>query len=123
MRSILIIEDEPNIRELLADLLTDAGYAISLAADGPSGLQEVILGDPDVIVLDLGLPLMDGFDVLRRLKDQPVTRDIPVLVVSAHAQRQDKQRALDGGASAFILKPWDPGEVEAKVNSLQMADR
>lgn len=119
MKSILIIEDEPNIRELLADLLADAGYSISLAADGPSGLREAIQVGPGVIVLDLGLPLMDGFEVLRQLKDQPVTRDIPVLVVSAHAQRQDQQRALDSGASDFIVKPWDPGEVEAKVNSLQ----
>lgn len=122
MKSILIIEDEPNIRELLTDMLTDAGYQILLAADGPSGLREAILGNPDVIVLDLGLPLMDGFEVLERLKSQSVTRDIPVLVVSAHAQRHHKQRALASGASDFITKPWNHGEVAAKVKSVQKAD-
>ena len=123
MHKILIIEDEPNIRELLTDLLTDAGCEILLAADGPSGLQEAILGSPDVIVLDLGLPLMDGFEVLEQLKKQPATRDIPVLVVSAHAQQQHKQRALASGASDFIIKPWNHGEVEAKENSVQRADQ
>ena len=73
--------------------------------------------------MDLGLPLIDGFEVLKRLKDQPVTRDFPVLIVSAHAQRQHKQRALEGGASDFIIKPWDPGEVEAKVEGIQSRDR
>jgi len=123
MTKILVVEDEPDIRELLADLMHDAGYDVVEASDGRSALEKACAERPDIVLLDLVLPLLDGFEVLERLKSRPATRTIPVIVVSARQQGHQQERARNAGAFAYITKPWRTGELESKVKDAEMAGR
>jgi len=121
MTQILVAEDEPDIRELLVDLLNDAGYDVIVASDGGAALEKARLELPDMVILDLMLPVLDGFQVLEALKSDPATRSMPVIVVSAREREADQTRARNCGASDYIIKPWQPGEIETKVKAAESA--
>ena len=123
MTKILVAEDELDIRDLLVDLLCDAGYEVVEAADGGAALEQVCREQPDIILLDVMMPVLDGFQVLENLKDSPATRSIPVIMVTARGQDQDKLRARAGGAWGYITKPWNPNEVQTKVKAAETAIR
>src|SRR5688572_354185 len=109
---ILVVDDEPAIRRFLQVSLTMHGHTIFEAENGEAALTEVVVRHPDLIILDLGLPDLDGVEVTRRLREW--TR-IPILVVSARGKEQDKVIALDAGADDYLTKPFGVGELLARV--------
>jgi CheY-like chemotaxis protein len=114
--SILIVEDEPTNQAILQTVVEDfiGGRAI-LAADGREGLAAVEREVPDLIILDLMMPVLDGFAVAQQLKGDPVTAGIPIIALTAMARRQDEEAALRAGCDAFVAKPFDLEAVEAAI--------
>jgi two-component system KDP operon response regulator KdpE len=109
---ILLIEDEPQMRRFLRVTLQSHGYRLVEATGGVEGLREAATRTPDIILLDLGLPDMDGLEVVNRLREWS---RIPVIVLSAREQEQDKIRALDAGADDYLTKPFGAGELLARI--------
>jgi two-component system, OmpR family, KDP operon response regulator KdpE len=109
---ILVIEDEAPIRRFLKATLESNGYELWEAGSGQAGLALAIQQRPDVILLDLGLPDMDGLEITRRLR---AWSDVPIIVVSARGQEQDKVTALDEGANDYLTKPFNVGELLARI--------
>lgn len=109
---ILLIEDEPQMRRFLRVTLHSGGYNLAEAASGEEGLSQAATRNPDVILLDLGLPDIDGLEVLGRLREWSQT---PVIILSAREQEQDKIRALDAGADDYLTKPFSAGELLARI--------
>jgi two-component system KDP operon response regulator KdpE len=110
--SILLIEDEPQMRRFLRVTLQGHGYRLIEASTGEEGLTEVATRNPDVVLLDLGLPDIDGLEVTKRLREWT---QIPVIVLSAREQEEDKIRALDAGADDYLTKPFGAGELLARI--------
>lgn len=109
---VLVIEDEPQIHRFLRASLTSSGYRLLEALTGQDGLMQAATRQPDVIILDLGLPDMDGLDVTQRLREWSST---PIIVLSARGQEQDKIAALDAGANDYLTKPFGVGELMARM--------
>jgi two-component system KDP operon response regulator KdpE len=116
MKSVLIIDDEPPIRRLLRLTLEPASYRVYEAETGQLGLQEAAAKRPDAIILDLGLPDMDGLTALKRLREWSPT---PVLVLTVRNQEADKVAALDGGADDYLTKPFGTAELLARLRAIQ----
>jgi DNA-binding response OmpR family regulator len=113
--SVLVVEDDESIRLSLRDALTSEGYRVLTSADGRDGLALGLREDPDLIVLDLMLPGMHGFEVLERLRADHV--DTPVLVLTARGLEEDRVRGLDLGADDYMVKPFGLAELLARVRS------
>ncbi len=113
--TVLLIEDEEAIREGLCDALEDAGYRVLAAADGVKGLHLGLTRDPDLIILDLMLPGMDGFEVLKRLRADGV--ETPVLCVTARGLEQDRVEGLKLGADDYVVKPFGLKELLARIDA------
>jgi two-component system KDP operon response regulator KdpE len=109
---VVLIEDEPQIRRFLRTTLTGHGYRLFEAGTGADGLIEAASRQPDVVLLDLGLPDMDGLEVIRRLREWT---GVPIIVLSARGQEADKVAALDGGADDYVSKPFGVDELLARV--------
>src|SRR5436190_3791991 len=109
---ILVVDDEPNILATLAPLLRTRGYDVTTAMNGRGALEAVERDNPDLIVLDLGLPDIDGVEVCRLVRDGRAT---PILVLSARGAESDKVHALDAGADDYVTKPFGPEELLARV--------
>lgn len=114
MKSILIIEDDINIAELERDYLKLNGYKVEIAQDGAQGLKKAMLGVYDVIVVDLMLPNVDGYEIIKEVRKR---FEIPVIVVSARSEDIDKIRGLDFGADDYLTKPFSPAELVARIKS------
>jgi len=112
---IALVEDDPSIAEVLALRLGSAGFDVRRYADGPAALAEAEAFWPDMVVLDLGLPCMDGLTVLERLRRE---RDVPVLILTARGESRDKVRGLELGADDYVVKPFDTDEVLARIRVL-----
>jgi diguanylate cyclase (GGDEF)-like protein len=112
---VLAIDDSDVCRRLLGSQLRRENIEVIEARDGPTGLTAVFENLPDLILLDISMPGWDGFEMLKRLKDDPRTRSIPVIFLSALDSSQDKARGLDLGAVDFVGKPFDPVELRARV--------
>jgi len=119
MTKILVVEDEHRIRELLVDILLDAEYDVIEAKDGREGLEKACSEHPDIILLDVMMPAMDGFQVLEKLKADPAVQSIAVIMVTAKGQETDVVKAKEMGAIGYICKPWDPDEVETQVKKVE----
>lgn len=115
---ILSIDDDTAIRQFLSAVLKAGGYEVLLAADGAAGVAAAKAELPDVILLDLIMPYASGFEVLRHLRDDPATREIPVLVLSTQGGEDDIVRALDQGAEDFLIKPFYARELLARVRKV-----
>ncbi|MFG6084090.1 response regulator transcription factor [Paracoccus litorisediminis] len=109
---ILIVDDEPQIQRFLGHALNAAGYDTLLAANGHEALASITAQEPDLMILDLGLPDMNGKEVIERLR---LRSDLPVIVLSAHDQEMEKIMALDLGADDFVAKPFGIGELLARL--------
>jgi len=109
---ILLIEDESQMRRFLRITLQGSGYRLIESATGQEGLTQVATRNPDVVLLDLGLPDIDGLEVVRRLREWS---QVPVIVLSARGQEEDKIRALDAGADDYLTKPFGAGELLARI--------
>ena len=112
---ILVVEDEPDLLSTLAGILREEGYAVDEAEDGENGLQKALWADYDAVVLDVMLPGIDGFEVLKRLRVRKAT---PVLLLTARDQPTDRVRGLDGGADDYLPKPYDLPELLARIRAL-----
>lgn len=115
MSSVFIIEDERQIRELATRALADAGHVVWSEATAMAGLQGVIDNAPDVVVLDLGLPDLDGSDLLRMLRS---VSDVPVIVATARDDDSEIIRLLDAGADEYVVKPYSGPQLEARIRAL-----
>lgn len=117
--SILIAEDEEQIASFLEKGLRAAGYATTIADDGPSALVRALSGEFDLLILDIGLPLKDGFEVLREIRERD--RDLPVVILTARDSARDAVAGLEGGADDYVTKPFSFEELLARVR-VQLRD-
>jgi len=115
MKHILVVDDEPRIAEIARDYLERAGYRVVTAATGADALAAARTGRPDLIVLDLGLPQMDGLDVTRRLRQDS---SVPIIMLTARVDENDKLIGLELGADDYITKPFSPKELVARVRAV-----
>lgn len=115
MTRILIVDDEPNLVDLLHDYLSREGYDVATAADGPTGLEAARTLDPDLVVLDVMLPGMDGIEVCRQMRR---FSDAYILMLTARTEEIDKIIGLSVGADDYVTKPFSPREVVARVKAL-----
>jgi DNA-binding response OmpR family regulator len=118
MTKILIAEDDQDIRELIVISLTYAGYEVVPAWDGQQAVDLTIEEKPDLIMLDVRMPRLTGFEALARIKERPEFEDVPVVILSAKGQENEIQNGLDLGASQYILKPFAPDELIKKINQI-----
>ena len=117
--TVLLVEDDQDGRRMYADWLTGAGFRVSQAHNGLQALERAVDSLPDVVVTDLNIPGIDGFELSRRLKQDPRTRDIPVLAVTGYAAfAADPDRARRAGIEAVLSKPCSPGDLETAIRSL-----
>jgi two-component system, cell cycle response regulator DivK len=118
MTRILIVEDDEMNRDLLSRRLERRGYEISMASDGEAGVQAAAEQEPDVILMDMSLPVLDGWEATRRLKADESTRAIPVIALTAHAMAEDERKALDAGCDDFDTKPIELNRLIQKIEAL-----
>ncbi len=123
MDTVLVIDDEAVNRELLTDMLSDAGHQVAVAADGASGLAIARAGGIGVVLLDVMMPGLDGYEVCRRIKADPVTSLLPVILVTALGDRQARIRGMEAGADDFLNKPVDRDELVPRVRTAVRAHR
>lgn len=117
-KRVLLIEDDPSAVRLVSYTLEQEGYEVLTATNGLEGLKKVREEAPDLLVLDVMLPGLDGFEVCRRLRADEQTAGLPVLMLSAKAQEIDKTTGLKVGADDYLAKPADPSEIVARVANL-----
>src|SRR5256884_1785765 len=117
-RKILIIEDESDVADLLTLNLRKAGYRVSTAADGASGLHKVRDDKPDFVILDLMLPKMSGLELCRILKSDAATAQVPILMLTAKAEEIDRIVGLEFGADDYVTKPFSPREIVLRVKAI-----
>ncbi|HEX5630831.1 MAG TPA: response regulator [Acidimicrobiia bacterium] len=115
---VLVVEDSAVIQRLITVCLRPAGVEVDARGDGPSGLEAALTTGPDLMILDVGLPRMDGWEVLERIRNDERTRSMKVLVLTAHAQEETRERADRGGADAFLTKPFRPDDLRSVVLGL-----
>ncbi len=115
MKTVLLVDDELKITRLLRDYLQQAGFRVITATDGPTALAEARSERPDMIVLDLGLPGIDGLDVTRTLRK---TSDVPIIILTARAEESDRIVGLELGADDYLVKPFSPRELVARVRAV-----
>lgn len=115
---MLVIEDSASVRRLIEVCLRVLGVEVSSAADGVGGLDAIKESRPDAVVLDIGLPGLDGWEVLRRIRNDTETASIKVLVLTAHAQPEMADKAAKGGADSFMTKPFRPLDLRVQVEKL-----
>lgn len=118
MARILIAEDEPDIRELVAFTLRFAGHEVITTSNGEEALQQANQVTPDLILMDVRMPRMTGFEACRAMKTNPALKDIPVVFLSAKGQDSEIQSGLDAGAEEYILKPFAPDQLTERVKAI-----
>ncbi len=114
---ILVVDDTPANIKLLDAVLSPRGYEVLTAASGPEGLEVVARQRPDLVLLDILMPGMDGYEVCRRLRADPLTAVLPVIMITASGA-EEKLKAIEAGADDFVVKPFDQAELLARVKSL-----
>jgi two-component system, cell cycle response regulator DivK len=117
-KRILIVEDTEDNRQILRDLLTAAGYELLEAVDGAAGVAMAAKHKPDLVLMDIQLPLVDGYEATRRIKADPDLRHIPVVAVTSYALSGDEEKARAAGCDGYIAKPFSPRQLLAKVREL-----
>jgi two-component system, cell cycle response regulator DivK len=118
MTKVLVAEDNPVNRELLRELLENRGYSVIEACNGQEALDMVQQGQPDLLLLDIGMPVLDGFAVMRRLRENPKLATLPVLAVTAYAMRDDRDNALNAGFDGYISKPINARDLTNELERL-----
>jgi len=117
-KRILVVEDDPNTARLISYTLEQEGYEVLTASNGIEGLKKAQEEEPELLVLDVMLPGLDGFEVCHRLRSEPRTAALPILMLSAKAQETDIATGIKMGADDYLAKPADPLEVVEKVRTL-----
>jgi two-component system cell cycle response regulator DivK len=114
-KRILVVEDQEDNRQILRDLLASADYEMSEAENGQEALDAVAKQRPDLILMDIQLPIMDGYEATRRIKGNPEWKDIPIIVVTSYALSGDEGKAREAGCDAYVTKPYSPRALLAKI--------
>jgi len=114
-RCILVVEDQEDNRQILRDLLTNSGYKLVEAEDGEQALTIAGRQRPDLILMDVQIPLIDGYEVTRRLKADPVLRAIPIIVVTSYALSGDESKARAAGCNGYVSKPYSTRQLLATI--------
>jgi two-component system cell cycle response regulator DivK len=114
-KRILVVEDQLDNRQILHDLLEHAGYEVIEVGDGEAALPAAIEHHPDLILMDIQLPKLDGYEATRRIKADPTLNHIPIIVVTSYALGGDEARALAAGCDAYVVKPYSPRALLDKV--------
>jgi CheY-like chemotaxis protein len=120
---VLVVDDDQHAREGLAEFLVGCGYRVSEASDGPEALRKAIRRRPDVVLLDLAIPRLDGWTVARTLRADPVFACVPVVALSGLDYPDERLRAAESGCDAFIAKPCDPPRLLETIRTLLAARR
>jgi len=120
---VMVIEDEKEIRDLLRYNLEKAGYRVAASGDGEQGLKLLFASRPDALVLDLMLPGLNGLEIVREVRAEPLTHDLPVLVLTARSDEMDKLLGFEQGADDYLTKPFSPRELVARVKALLRRSR
>jgi DNA-binding response OmpR family regulator len=115
---VLVADDDEDILDLVTFRLEHSGYAVIQARDGEEALERAMNELPDLAVLDVMMPKVDGFELTRRLRAEAVTSRMPIIVLTARAQDADVQRGFDAGADDYIRKPFSPEELRARVQAI-----
>jgi two-component system, cell cycle response regulator DivK len=118
MAKILIVEDNEMNRDMLSRRLIRRGYEIVMAVDGAEGIAAAMAGHPDLILMDMSLPVVDGWEATRRLKAEPVTRAIPVIGLTAHAMAGDREKVIEAGCDDYDTKPVELPRLLQKIEAL-----
>jgi CheY-like chemotaxis protein len=118
MKRVLVAEDNAVNRELIRELLELRGYEVSEACDGQEALQMIEASPPDILLLDLGMPKLDGFGVIKKVRENPQLTGLPVLAVTAYAMRGDREKALDAGFDGYVSKPINAAALSQAMESL-----
>ncbi len=116
-KRILIIEDQEDNRAILRDLLSQAGYELIEAVDGEEGVELAQSERPDLILMDIQLPLIDGYEATRRIKAKPELKSIPIIAVTSYALSGDEAKARAAGCDGYVTKPFSPRDLLAKVRA------
>ncbi len=117
-KRVLIVEDEPHLIELLSFILSREGYDIATALDGEAAVRTIWATSPDLIILDVMLPKMNGFEILKKIKADPRLQSLPVIMLTAKGQRHDRATAKEIGADLFLTKPFSNKAVVSAVKGL-----
>jgi len=118
MPKILLVEDNEMNRDMLSRRLVRSGFEVAIAVDGNQGVAMAASEKPDVVLMDMSLPVLDGWEATRRVKADPATRSIPVIALTAHAMAEDKEKALAAGCDDFDTKPVELPRLLAKIQAL-----
>ncbi|MBL8675292.1 MAG: response regulator [Rhodospirillales bacterium] len=116
-KRVLVIEDTEDNRRIVRDLLTSVGYELIEAVDGGEGVEAAIREVPDLILMDIQLPVFDGYEATRRIKANEGTRHIPIIAVTSYALSGDDQKAKDAGCDAYLAKPYSPRQLLAMIRT------
>ncbi|MGE3746178.1 MAG: response regulator [Sphingomonadaceae bacterium] len=114
-RRILVVEDQEDNRQIIRDMLSASDYELADAENGVEALASVAKPKPDLILMDIQLPIMDGYEATRRIKAQPAMKDVPIIAVTSYALSGDEQKARDAGCDDFVPKPYSPRQLLAKI--------
>ena len=114
-KRILVVEDQEDNRKILRDLLTSVGYEVIEAVDGAAGVLAAEAHRPDLILMDIQLPVLDGYEATRRIKAQPELRAIPIIAVTSYALSGDEIKAREAGCDDYVTKPFSPRALLAKI--------
>jgi two-component system cell cycle response regulator DivK len=117
-KRILVIEDTEDNRRILRDLLTNAGFELIEAVDGEKGVAAALDSKPDLILMDIQLPIIDGYEATRRIKANPATRHIPIIAVTSYAMSGDEMKAREAGCDGYVAKPFSPRQILATIRGL-----
>ena len=117
MTKVLIVEDNEMNRDMLSRRLQRKGFDVEIAVDGQEGIDMAASGSPDVVLMDMSLPVIDGWEATRRLKADPATKSIPVIALTAHAMEGDREKALEAGCDDYDTKPINFKRLLEKIDS------
>jgi twitching motility two-component system response regulator PilH len=118
MSTILIVDDSPMLREMISALLDKKGLTISVAKDGQEAKEKIAANPPDLVVLDVVMPNMNGYELCRWVKSEPATQDVLVILCSSKSEEFDRYWGIKQGADAYVIKPFRPGELLGTVEAL-----
>lgn len=118
MPKILLVEDNEMNRDMLSRRLIKKGYTVTIAVDGLQAVARASSDEPDLILMDMSLPEIDGWEATRRIKAEPGTRDIPIIALTAHAMSGDREKAIEAGCDEFDTKPVDLNRLLGKISAI-----
>src|SRR5215475_6244149 len=122
-KCILVVEDQADNRRILRDMLSNAGYELVEAESGEEAVMAVETQRPDLILMDIQLPVMDGYEATRRIRSKPELKSVPIIAVTSYALAGDEAKALACGCNAYVTKPYSPRALLAKVASVLGVNR